>query len=145
MNGEAMNAEVKTVEATLTDEAFLAALEDGSLPGEAFGHRAHLRLTWLLLRRHGPEAGTARVAALLRTFSAAKGAAHKFHATLTRAWAARVAAALRACPEADFEHFLARSPQLREGGWLAQHYRPETLASPAARAGWVPPDLLALP
>ena len=130
----------------MTDAAFLKALEDGSLPGDLFDHRAHLRLTWLLLRRDGEAGGTRAVEQRLRAFSAAKGAAHKFHLTLTRAWAAHVAAALRACPETgDFERFLARSPQLLDPALLAPHYRPDTLASPAARERWVPPDGAALP
>ena len=127
------------------DAAFLAALEDGSLPGEAFDHRAHLRLCWLLVRRHGPEAGAERVAALLRTFSAAKGAAHKFHVTLTRAWTGCVAAALAASPDADFERFLLLHPELLDRALLQRHYLPQTLAAPEARERWVAPDVAPLP
>ncbi len=130
---------------TLDDAAFLAALEDGSLPGEAFDHRAHLRLCWLLLRRHGPAEGAERVALLLRAFSAAKGAAHKFHVTLTCAWAACVAAALAASPDADFERLLVLHPALLDRALLQRHYRPQTLASPEARARWVSPDVAPLP
>ena len=129
----------------LDDAAFLAALEDGSLPGEAFDHRAHLRLCWLLVRRHGPDAGAERVALLLRRFSAAKGAAHKFHVTLTRAWAACVAAALQASPDADLEQLLALHPELLDRALLLRHYRPHTLASPEARERWVAPDVAPLP
>ncbi|MBF5045822.1 hypothetical protein FGE12_25665 [Aggregicoccus sp. 17bor-14] len=129
----------------MTDEAFLRSLEDGSLPGERFDHRAHLRLTWLLLRRHGAEEGAAQVAARLRSFSAAKGAAHKFHATLTRAWAAHVWAAMQQERGDDFERFLSLHPELLGSAWLERHYRAETLGSAEARSGWVPPDLLPLP
>ena len=130
----------------MSDAAFLQALADGSLPGEALDHRAHLRLCWLLLRRHGPREGGERVAALLRHFSAAKGAAQKFHVTLTRAWAACVAAALAASPEeADFERFLLLHPALLERTLLQRHYRAQTLASDAARTDWVAPDVAPLP
>jgi hypothetical protein len=128
------------------DAAFLAALADGSLPGEAFDHRAHLRLCWLLLRRHGPEEGAVQVAALLRRFSAAKGAAHKFHVTLTRAWAAHVAAALAASPpDADLERLLTLHPALLDRTLLQRHYTPQALASPEARERWMAPDLAPLP
>ncbi|HET9452135.1 MAG TPA: hypothetical protein VFO83_14695, partial [Aggregicoccus sp.] len=67
------------------------------------------------------------------------------HVTLTRAWALRVAAALAASPDADFERLLALHPELLERALLQRHYRVQTLASPEARAGWVAPDVAPLP
>lgn len=95
----------------LDDAAFLAAVEDASLP--AFGHREHLRLAWLCLREGGPEAGAARTARLIRAYAEAKGAHAKFDAALTRRWTDRVWAAMEAAPGADFEALLAAAPELR--------------------------------
>jgi hypothetical protein len=45
----------------------------------------------------------------------------------------------------DFAAFAARHPALLDKRLLSRHYASATLASPAARAGWVPPDLAAFP
>ena len=95
----------------LDDAAFLAAVEDTSLP--AFGHREHLRLAWLCLREEGPEAGAARAARLIRAYAEAKGAHSKFDAALTRRWTDRMWAAMEAAPGADFDGLLVAVPELR--------------------------------
>jgi len=126
----------------LSDAEFLKAVEEATYPGEQFGHRGHLWLGWLCLRAHGFEGGVERMRTLLRHYATALGAAEKFHETVTRAWAERMHAALEATPELDtFQAFLAAHPELLNAGLLARHYRKETLDSPAAKAGWVPPDL----
>jgi hypothetical protein len=126
----------------LSDEEFQQAVAEGTYPGEQFGHRAHLRLGWLCLRAHGFEGGLERMRVLLRNYATALGAAEKFHETVTRAWAERMQVALDETPEpGSFEVFLAAHPELLDSKLLERHYRKETLDSPAAKAGWVPPDL----
>jgi hypothetical protein len=95
----------------LDDAAFMAAVDDASLP--AFGHREHLRVALLCLRGDGREAGGARAAGLIKAYAEAKGAHSKFDAALTRRWMDRVWAAMEAAPGADFEALLAASPELR--------------------------------
>ena len=46
---------------------------------------------------------------------------------------------------ADFGTFVARHPALLDKRLLSRHYRSSTLAAPAARHGWVEPDLLPFP
>ncbi|MBN1209762.1 MAG: hypothetical protein JXB05_33240 [Myxococcaceae bacterium] len=130
----------------LSDEEFLAAVEAATYPGEKFGHRGHLRLAWLCLKAHGFEAGLERVRALLLHYATVLGAPEKFHETMTRAWAERMQAALDERPAlGSFEAFLAAHPELLDARMLGRHYRKETLDSPVAKAGWVPPDLEPLP
>jgi hypothetical protein len=132
--------------AELSDAEFLAALETATYPAEKFGHRAHLRLGWVCLRAAGFEAGLERIRSLVRHYATALGAAEKFHETVTRAWAERMQVALDETPELDaFDAWLAAHPELLDSGMLRRHYRKETLASPAAKASWVPPDLEPLP
>jgi N-formylglutamate deformylase len=92
----------------LDQDAFLKAVEATSMPAEAFDHRAHLRLAWICLRRG--EGG--RVAGLIQAFAVSKGAARKFDAALTEAWMERMRRALAKAPDADFEAFLAQTPEL---------------------------------
>ncbi len=129
-----------------SDAEFLRAVEAATYPGEQFGHKAHLRLGWLCLREHGFEGGLERIRELLKHYSAALGASQKFHETMTRAWAEYMHAALAATPQlSTFDAFLAAHPELLNPGLLERHYRKETLDSPGARGGWVPPDREPLP
>lgn len=130
----------------LSDAEFLAAVETATYPGEKFKHRDHLRLGWLCLRAHGFEVGLERIRTLVRNYATALGAAGKFHETMTRAWAERMQAALDETPgQGTFDGFLAAHPELLDSRMLGRHYRKETLDSPEAKAGWVPPDLEPLP
>lgn len=130
----------------LSDAEFLAAVEAATYPGEKFGHRGHLRLGWLCLREHGFEAGLERIRAMVRHYATTLGAAEKFHETMTRAWAERMQAALAETPgSGTFDAFLAAHPELLDSGMMGRHYKKETLSSPEAKVGWVPPDLEPLP
>src|SRR5262249_31065336 len=128
------------------DRAFLAAFEAAAIPGAEFGHRQHIRLAWLYVRRDGPARAALRLSAGIRRFAAAQGAAAKYHETLTPAWGRLVAAALRRAPNGHgFEAFLQANPGLLDKETPYVFYRRETLASEAARASWVEPDRLPLP
>jgi hypothetical protein len=73
-------------------------------------------------------------------------APQKYNATVTRAWSEIVAHHVEGDPGgADFAAFAARHPALLDKRLLSRHYTSATLASPAARTGWVPPDLAAFP
>ena len=126
----------------LSDAEFLATVAVGKFPGGKFGHRGHLRMAWICLKGQGFEAGLERIRATVLGFATALGAAEKYHETVTRAWAERIHAAMEETPGLDtFEAFLAAHPELLNPGLLERYYRKETLDSPAAKAGWVPPDL----
>lgn len=131
---------------TASDDEFLDAVEAATWPGESFGHREHVRLGWLYLRRHGCEEGYVRIQETIRRYATALGAAGKYHETMTRAWSALVYAALRETPGLErFNTFLEAHPELLNGKLLERHYRKETLESEAARRAWVEPDVSLLP
>jgi hypothetical protein len=128
------------------DDAFLDAFETGALPNSAFHHLDHVRLTWLYLRRDGPEPGAANVAAGIGHFAAAHGAAEHFHVSVTRFWVRLVQYLIDAFPSiTSFDDLLDAFPPIADKRLIYRHYRPETLASPEARLGWVAPDVRALP
>ena len=130
----------------LDDEEFLRRFEDTSLPDDAFPHRAHIRMAWLYLTRHGPDGAVLRVTEGIRRFAAAKGAPGMYHHTLTLLWLRLVAAAVRETPAAtSFDAFWAAHPHLADKRRAQRHYTEETLWSPAARACWVEPDRASLP
>lgn len=114
-------------------------------PAGEFGHREHLRLAWRELREHDRDIAVSRIETAIRHVAEAHGAPDKYHRTMTEAWAALVGYHLAEEPRLTFDEFLARFPGLLDGGLLKRHFSPELLATPAARATWVDPDLRPLP
>jgi hypothetical protein len=110
-----------------------------------FGHREHVHLTWLAVRRYGTHAAAALVSDGIQRTARYAGAPQKYHATVTQAWVELVGYHAAQCPEDDFAAFAGQHPALLSKRLLTRHYRPATLASPQARTGWVEPDLLPFP
>lgn len=130
----------------MTDDEFLQAFLDCTLSGAQFHHRDHLRLAWLLVTRFDREAASVAITRGIKRFAAHHGQSDKYHETMTRFWVRIVAHAIMAQPEIDsFERFLETFPLLLEGKLPFRHWSRETMMSPAARTGWVEPDLVALP
>jgi hypothetical protein len=86
-----------------------------------------------------------RIETAIRHVAEAHGAPQKYHRTMTEAWAALVGYHLAEEPVLAFDEFLARFPGLLDRGLLKRHFSAELLATPAARATWVDPDLRPLP
>jgi hypothetical protein len=111
---------------------------------DRFGHRQHVHLTWLAVRRVGPTAAIALVSDGIQRTARYAGVPQKYNATVSEAWVRLVAH--HADPTTDdFAVFAERYPALFDKRLLARHYRSSTLASEKARAGWVEPDLAPLP
>ena len=130
----------------LGDDEFVRAFESCELAGELFHHADHVRLTWIYVRQFGEQAAAERVMAGIRRFATHNGSPQKFHFTQTRAWVRLIAAAHLSSPEQmTFEEFIAKHPNLLGADALGGYYSKALLDSPAARAGWVEPDISALP
>jgi hypothetical protein len=115
-------------------------------PGGAFRHREHIHLAYIAILRYGPDKAAGAVAGWIRHLAAYPRAPQKFHATITRAWVEIVAHHMAAAPAApDFAAFAERYPPLFDKRLLTRHYTSRVLASPAAKTGWVEPDLAPFP
>lgn len=110
---------------------------------DRFGHRQHVHLTWLAVRRHGVPAAAELVAEGIARTATAAGAPQKYHATTTRAWVELVGRAAGAADVTGFDTFADRHPDLLDKDLLSRYYRPETLAS--GKETWVQPDLAPFP
>ena len=122
----------------MTDEKFLAALEDTSLPDADFRHRDHLRAAYLYLRRDGFAEAVGTMSAALRCFAASRGKAERYHETVTIAFLALINERLASSGDpGSFDAFIARHPEIAERDLLTRYYRPETLASENARRSFV--------
>lgn len=115
-------------------------------PDGAFRHRQHIHLAFITCRRHGGAQAAEMISHWIRHIAAYERAPQKYNFTVTRAWTEIVAHHVTADPSVtDFETFAERNPALLDKRLLTRHYKPATLASPAARKGWVRPDLAAFP
>jgi hypothetical protein len=129
-----------------SDEAFVQAFLQGTLPPTQFHHRDHLRLTWYVVRHHDLATTTQMITTGIRRFATHHGQAQKYHETMTQFWIRIVAHMVRHRPDlTDFEAFLAAFPQLLAKDLPFRHWQRETMMSDIARAQWVEPDVLTLP
>jgi hypothetical protein len=110
-----------------------------------FGHREHVHLTWLAVRRYGTPAAIRLVSDGIQRTARYAGAPQKYHATVSRAWVELVGHHAASEAEGGFDIFAERYPALLDKRLLVRHYRPATLASAQAKAGWVEPDLTPFP
>ena len=130
----------------MDDREFLRLFHDGSLPGEEFRHRGHLRLAWLVLSHHRLDEAESTVAREIRRFATASGAANRYHDTLTRFWVRLVGHTMENAPDVgSIDALLARFPFLLDKSLPYRHWRGETFNSDQAREGWVEPDLFPVP
>ena len=116
-----------------------------------FGHREHVHLAFLAVRRYGTAEAAERIGRWLRHLTVYAGAPQKYNATVTWAWTeivghhlARDQADSGAAPM-DFDSFAARHPRLLDKRLLRGHYSSSVLASARARTTWVEPDLMPFP
>ena len=130
----------------LTDDQFIAAMEELRVANMNFHHRDHIRLAWAYLRRDTVSLAGERLANCIHRFAAHSGAPRKYHYTLTLAWVRIVAAAMRLTPAIEsFEPFAAAHPFLFDVRLPWAFYSAALLDRTEARTSWVEPDLHPLP
>ncbi|MEV6395476.1 hypothetical protein AB0M39_11980 [Streptomyces sp. NPDC051907] len=112
---------------------------------EHFGHRQHIHLTWLTVRRHGVPAAVRMVSEGIQRTARYAGAPQKYNATVSRAWVELVGHHVAEDDAQTFSAFAEHHPPLLDKRLLTRFYRPATLASASARTGWVEPDLAPFP
>ena len=110
-----------------------------------FGHRQHVHLTWLAVRRCGRSAAIDLVSQGIQRTARYAGAPQKYHATVSRAWVELIAHHVAADGTDDFDAFAEGNAPLLDKRLLARFYRSATLAGAPARTGWVEPDLAPFP
>jgi hypothetical protein len=125
--------------------AFDKLMAEVMAAAERFGHREHVHLTWLAVRRFGVPDATRLISDGIQRTARYAGAPQKYHATVSRAWVELVGYHLAAGGNDNFASFAARHPALLDKRILTRHYTSAALASGQARTGWVEPDLVPFP
>lgn len=130
----------------LSEDEFVAAVEECRYPNAEFRHADHIRLAWIYLRRCGLRQAEERVLETIRRFATSLGHERKYHETMSRAWVRLVAVAAHATPKITaFDEFLAKHKWLLDRGALSAFYSGACLKTEAARQGWAEPDKRPLP
>ncbi|HEY1631733.1 MAG TPA: hypothetical protein VGF56_10465 [Rhizomicrobium sp.] len=111
----------------------LLAFVRGEADPARFSHREHLRMGFEMLLRHDFAQTAHLYSRTLRTM-----APQAFHQTITIAQLALIAE--RMTGEGGFDAFLAANSDLLEKSTLSRWYRPQRLASNAARRSFLLPE-----
>lgn len=134
----------------MTDDEFIDAFERAAITRAQWTHAAHVRMAWIYSRREpNLDAALRKMRTGIPRLNAALGTApHLYHDTVTCAFGTIVfAAAARPDAPGDWLAFEAAYPEFfdRSAPVLHRYYDPATLATDAARTGFVQPDRAALP
>jgi hypothetical protein len=124
---------------------FSELMEEVMASAERFGHRQHVHLTWLAVRRCGTAAAIGLISDGIQGAARYAGAPQKYNATVSRAWVELVGHHASRSGTADFGTFTDQHPALLDKKLLGRFYRSSTLASTTAKTTWVEPDLAPFP
>jgi len=130
----------------MEDYEFLDAFHEGTLPSAEFRHKGHLRLAWLVLKKHTSDEAARIISREILKLATSQGAPGRFHETLTRFWVHMVRHAMENGPDAkSIDQLLVSFPILLKKDLRYRHWSRGLFDSGAARNGWIPPDLSPLP
>lgn len=126
------------------DRRLLCGFLQGTLTGEQFPHRAHVRVAWVMLEVVGLVRTLDLYPAALRRLTLVLGVPDRFHATMTCAYLLLVDERRRRMPGGSWEAFSAANADLlcRRPSLLEQVYGPTRLRSNDARDYFVLPSPL---
>jgi hypothetical protein len=105
-----------------------------------FPHREHVRMAYEMLSRHDFPEAVLHYSRALRALTAKAGKPEAFNQTMTIAFLALIAERMQGRGAEDFSAFVRAHPDLLEKSVLDRWYRPERLASAAARRTFLMPE-----
>ncbi|MEO5915847.1 MAG: hypothetical protein ABIS50_16545 [Luteolibacter sp.] len=134
----------------MNDDDFIEQFEACSFPLEQWHHRAHVKLAYLYLTRHGFDAAEMMLRNGIRAYNAANNIPDEptsgYHETITQFWLRIVDATVQQygqLPTAD--EFFEFHPQLSQKKNHRLFYSPGLFMSPLAKREFVEPDLTHFP
>jgi hypothetical protein len=136
-----MTAMKQVESAELSDQEFLAKVEEATIAAGDFDHVAHVRAAFLLLRDSTSFAmGLDRMSRALKRITEQAGVPGKYHETITVAFMALVHERMASAPpEESWPAFIERNRDLVNSNPLGAYYSHDQLADPLARRVFVLP------
>lgn len=132
---------------SMSNDQFLAAFLDSSMPPAGFDHHGHVRAAWLLLQRQPLEDAVADTCDAIARLATRLGVPEKYNRTLSEALVRLMAHGGGADPALSWGAFLAANADLMNDarGVVARYYSDTLLNSQTARERFLPPDRASLP
>lgn len=129
---------------SLSDDEFAKQFRLATLDPQLFNHEAHLRLAFILIKRHGVEEAEDQLCQQIAHFDQTFGDGTKFHKTVTVAAAKAVHHFMGRSSAENFPELLSKFPRLKTNfkDLLACHYGFDVFCHPKAKNTFVEPDLL---
>jgi hypothetical protein len=128
------------------DTGFLAQFENCLLPENEWSHLAHIRVAWACLALTSFDVAIERIKhGILQYNTRVLGRRHKYHETVTIAFARIVASRMLAGESWEDFHLRIDDIVDPDKPILARYYSRELLASEEARHSFVGPDIDLLP
>jgi hypothetical protein len=134
----------------MNDDEFIEQFEAGTLPFDQWHHRAHVKLAYLYLVRHGSEISMIKLRDGIRAYNAANRVSDSptsgYHETQTQFWLRIIHTTVQEYGSlATADEFFDFHPQLSQKKIHRLFYSAGLFTSPLARREFVEPDLTALP
>jgi len=142
-----------SIPSPMDDQELIRRFEECSVGREAWTHRAHVKVAYLYLRRHGFPEALRRMRTGIKRLNACNGVEEGptsgYHETTTHAFLHLIAATMGAydsafpCENADA--FCDTHPQLMTKNVLRLFYSPQRRLDPRGKTEFLEPDLAPLP
>jgi hypothetical protein len=134
----------------MNDDEFIEQFEACTFPFDQWNHRAHVKLAYLYLVRHGSEIAGVKLRDGIRAYNAAHHVSESptsgYHETLTQFWLRIIRTTVQEYgPRPTAEEFFEFHPQLSQKRNHRLFYSRGLFMSELARREFVEPDLTALP
>jgi hypothetical protein len=118
----------------MTDEEFLCALENCTLPESEFGHHGHVRAGYLYLRKSRFAAALDRTSRAIRSYATHHGKPDRYHETITVAYLSLIQQCIFERGDGGgWTSFAKANPKLFNPALLGQFYDPALLELEMAR------------
>jgi hypothetical protein len=138
------------VETPVDDLTLLELFESRTLPYAEWGHRLHVRVAYLFLRRDPFDEALRRLRGCIQAYNrqhdVPESLTSGYHETLTVAWLRLIAARMDSrVSDLDSESFCGAHPELLEKSLLRTYYSSEQMVSAGAKRSFIGPDREPLP
>lgn len=138
------------MEPEMNDDDFIGQFEACTLPFDQWHHRAHVKLAYLYLIRHGFWVALEKLRNGIRAYNAANKVPDEptrgYHETQTRFWLSLIETTVEEYgPLPTSDEFFDFHPQLSQTKVHRLFYSRSLFLSPLAKREFVEPDLTALP
>ena len=129
----------------LSDEEFETQFANCTLDPKLFSHEAHLRLTWLYIKKYGLVKAEGMIIEQLTAYVKSLGATEKFNLTLTIAAIKAVHHFMTHIDVPNFNEFIDQGSQLKTAfkELINSHYSFDVFQSEEAKTKFIAPDLVA--